>query len=284
MIKRFFLFCGIFFSWFIINAQGVAPTAEQIKQFKGTTTLILLDGQDIAFDAMLSESVKRIWKVTPYEIINSERFDKEKSNPAYSFLVVTKAVFTKDKVESSYSFLNLLLSHPTGNINDMPVMAYIPFCGAPFTSNLHIYKTGVLLKAIQYQVNQVIINSKKGKLSSFNRNIPKLNGKTLLLSKDDLSTEMSDPTSLSKLYKNSLKLVSHDDVEKAVINELENTVILHKVLFEEGATSGRCYKMLIDVNDGTIFYYNMDKVSSSKPGLILKKDFRKIRWYPFHWL
>jgi hypothetical protein len=89
---------------------------------------------------------------------------------------------------------------------------------------------------------------------------------------------------LKKLYKSKIRLVSRDEVEQAVIKETESTVILHKVLFEEAATTGRCYKMLIDVNDGTIFYYNMDKVTASKPGTILKKDFRKIRWYPFYWL
>jgi hypothetical protein len=283
MTKRFILICSLSFLWLFNNAQGLAPTPQQIAQFKGTTTLVLLDGQDVAFDAMLSESIKKFWKVTPFEIINSERFEKEKSNPSFSFLVVTKVSFTKDKIESSYNFLNLLLSHPTGNINDMPVMVYIPFCGAPFTSNLHIYKTAVLIKAIQYQVNQVLINPKKGKLASFNKNIPKLKSKTLLIAKDDVSSEMNDSL-LKKLYKSKIRLVSRDEVEQAVIKETESTVILHKVLFEEAATTGRCYKMLIDVNDGTIFYYNMDKVTASKPGTILKKDFRKIRWYPFYWL
>ena len=284
MIKKlllFFLLIGFSSSLF---AQGGNPTLEQINKFKGTTTLVVLDGRDVAFDAMLTESVKKFWKITPYEIVNNERFDKEKANPAYSFLVLTQAVFTKDKIESTYNFLNLLLSHPTGNINDMPVMAYVPFCGSPFTSNQHIFKTGVLLKAIQYQVDEQIKNQKSVKISKQNKNIPKLNGKELLISKNDISPAFADSATLKKLYRNSIKIVGSDEFEKAVIGESSNTVILHKVMFNDNATSGRCYKMLIDVNDGTIYYYKMDKVSESKPGLFLKKDFRKIRWYPFHWL
>jgi len=285
-MKKFGLLVSFVFYIVLVKAQGVVPTPQQISQFKNTTTLIVLEGRDVAYDAMLTESVKSFWKVTPYEIVNNERFDKEKSNSAYSFLVLTKDAFTKDKVESSYNFINLLLAHPTGNISEMPVMANVPFCGSPFTSNLHIYKTGVLIKSIQYQVNQILQNPKKakGKLTKYNKNIPSLKEKTLLISKDDISPELTDSASIKKLYKNNIMLVSQAEIEKAVIGEAENTVILHKVLSEENATTGRCYKMLIDANNGTIYYYNLDKVSASKPGLILKKDFRKIRWYPFHWL
>lgn len=282
--RRLFFVLSITIVWIVTKGQGVAPTPMQINQFKGTTTLVVLDGRDIAFDAMLSESVKKYWKVTPFEIINSERFEKEKSNTAYSFLVLTQVVFTQDKIELSYNFLNLLLAHPSGDINEMPVIANIPFCGNPFTSSQHIFKTGVLLKTIQYEANQMLQYPKKGKLSSYNRNIPNLKGKTLLISKDDITTGMADSSLLKKYYKNSIKVVSREEVEKAVINETENIAILHKVLYDDSATTGRCYKMIIDANNGTIYYYNMDRISTSKPGMILKKDFRKIRWYPFHWL
>jgi hypothetical protein len=178
------------------------------------------------------------------------------------------------------------LAHPTGNINEMPVMAYIPFCGNPFTSSQHIYKTGMLVKAIQYQINQILQNSKSKikSLSSYNRNIPKLKGKTLLITSDDIRPDLVDSTILRKKYKNNIKIVSREEIEKKVISETKNFVALHKVLPNDEATTGRCYKMLIDMKDGTIYYYNMETVTSSTPGKFLNKDFRKIRWYPFYWL
>lgn len=267
-------------------AQGTNPTPEQLNHFKETTTLVVLDGRDVAFDAMLSESIRKYWKITPYEIINSDRFEKMKSNSAFSFLVLTQSAFNKDKIEYSYNFLNLLLSHPTGDMNNMPVLAYIPYCGSPFTSNEHIYKTGMLLKSIQYQIEQRLDNPKSsnGKLSSYNRNISKLKNRTLILQKENIEADIADSSTLRKLYKNNLKIASRDEVEKTVLNETEKVVVLHIVKSDDNATAGRCYKMLIDANNGTIYYYNMDMINPSKPGKFLKKDFRKIRWSPFHWI
>ena len=266
------------------SAQGNRPTLEQIKQFKKTTTLVVLDGRDIAFDAMLNESIRKYWTITPYEIINAERFEKMKTNSAFSFLILTKTVFDRDRLETQYGFLNLILAHPTGDINAMPVITYIPFCGDRSTISQNLYKTGMLIKAIQYQVNQTIQNPKsiRKQLSAFNRNIPELKGKTLLFSVDDLQAEIADSTFLRKKFKNKIKLVSSDELEKIVISGKENFVALHKVTPREGSINGRCYKMLIDIKNGTIYYYNMNRISSRNPGKLLRKDIRKIKWYPFY--
>jgi len=269
-----------------VSAQGKVPSIDQINRFKETTTLVVLNGRDVAFDAMLSEAIRKYWTITPYELINSERFERMKSNSAFSFLILTQAVFDNDKNESSYNFLNLLLAHPSGNINEMPVLAFIPFSGDPFTSSQHIYKTGMLIKAIQYQVNQSIQNPKriKKRLSVFNRNIPFLKEKTLLIANDDIRSNLADSTILRKKYKSSIKVVSRQEIEKKVISETENFVALHKVLPNDEISTGRCYKMLIDMKTGAIYYYNMTSVSPNTPGKFLKKDFRKIRCYPFYWL
>jgi hypothetical protein len=250
-----------------------------MNQFKETTTLVVLDGRDVAFDAMLSESCRKYWKITPYEIINVERYEKMKTNSAFSFLVLTQTVFDKDKVETQYGFLNLILAHQTGDINQMPVIAYIPFCGDQTTINQHIYKTGMLIKAIQFQVNQIIQepNSVKKRLSWYNRNIPKLKGKTLLFAADVLQSAVNDSSILRKSFKNNLKFLGVDKLEKLVISGNESFVTLHIVAPPEGSKNGRCFKMLIDIKNGTIYYYNENRISSRHPGKLLRKDIRKIK-------
>jgi hypothetical protein len=260
-------------------AQGNTPTLDQINHFRETTTLVVLDGRDVAFDAMLSESCRKYWTITPYEIINVERYEKMKTNSAFSFLVLTQTVFDKDKVETQYGFLNLILAHPTGDINQMPVIAYIPFSGDQTTINQHIYKTGLLIKAIQFQANQIIQNpnSVKKRLSWYNRNIPNLKGKTLLIATNDLQSTANDSSILRKSFKNNLKLLSVDKIEKLVISGSESFVTLHIVAPPEGSINGRCFKMLIDVKDGSIYYYSENRISSRNPGKFLRKDIRKIK-------
>jgi hypothetical protein len=246
------------------SAQGNLPSLEQINGFKETTTLVVLDRRDVALDAMLNESFRKYWTITPYEIINIERFEKMKTNSAFSFLILTQTEFDKDKVETPYGFFNLILAHPTGDINEMPVLAYVPFCGEESTISQHIYKTGMLINAIQFQVDQILQNPKsiKKQLSAYNRNIPKLKGKTLLISAEDLQAEMADSSILRKMYKNRIKLCNRGEVEKKVISGAENFVALHLVTPKDGSIDGRCYKMLIDTKSGVIY---------------LKKDIRKIR-------
>lgn len=280
-MSRFFIQLFCFIIPFNIFAQGERPSFDQIKLFKETTTLVVLNGQDVAFEAMLNESVRKFWTITPFEIISAERYEKMKGNSAFSFLVLTQVVFDKDKNNHKYSFLNLLLSHPSGDINQMPVIAYIPFSGDSTTFADHIYKTGILVKAIQYQINQIIQEPKliKKSFSKYNRNIPKLKEKTLLITANDVTTDLADLSALKRLYKNNIEIIGSEEIEKRVIKGSENIATIHKVVPNNKTNTGNCYKMLIDTNDGTIYYYKTDRISPNHPGKISKKDFRKIRRY-----
>ncbi|MBN1989997.1 MAG: hypothetical protein JW783_11410 [Bacteroidales bacterium] len=267
-------------------AQGTVPSQQQIANFAKTTTLVVLDGRDMAFDAMLSEAVKKNWTLTPFELISSERFEQEKTNTNYSFLLLTQTTFDKDKIETTYNFFNLVLAHPTGDISEMPVLAHMPFSGARLTSSNNIYKTGAVLKAIQCQARKATIAPDKytGKLSTANNYIKELKGKTLIVSASQLQEGIGTEEAFGKLYKNTFKIVSNEELEQAVLNPESKTVFLHLVAPEEEAAQGRCYKMLIDAYSGEVHYSKMHRISATKPCNLLKSDLRKIRWAPFHWL
>ncbi|KAF5075947.1 hypothetical protein DSECCO2_165820 [anaerobic digester metagenome] len=269
-----------------LYAQGTVPSQQQIANFAKTTTLVVLDGRDMAFDAMLSEAVKKNWTLTPFELISSERFEQEKTNTNYSFLLLTQTTFDKDKIETTYNFFNLVLAHPTGDISEMPVLAHMPFSGTTLTSSNTIFKTGAVLKYIQCQARKATIAPDKytGKLSTANNYIKNLKGKTLLVSASQLQEDLGTTNVFGKLYKNEFKIVSDEELEQAVLNPESKTVFLHLVAPDEGAEQGRCYKMLIDAYSGEVQYSKMHRISATKPCKLLKSDLRKIRWAPFHWL
>lgn len=267
-------------------AQGTLPSQQQISTFAKTTTLVVLDGRDIAFDAILSEAIQKSWTLTPFELVSADRFEKEKTNSSYSFLLLTQTTFDKDKIETTYNFFNLVLAHPTGDISEMPVLAHMPFSGTTLTSSNTIFKTGAVLKSIQCQARKATMAPDKytGKLSKANNYIKNLKGKTLLVSASQLQEDLGTTNVFGKLYKNEFKIVSDEELEQAVLNPESKTVFLHLVAPDEGAKQGRCYKMLIDAYSGEVQYSKMHRISGTKPCKLLKSDLRKIRWAPFHWL
>lgn len=42
------------------------------------------------------------------------------------------------------------------------------------------------------------------------------------------------------------------------------------------STLSYCFKIIIDTKEGNIFYYDMHKMSKTKPDLLLKSDLKKL--------
>jgi hypothetical protein len=277
----------LFFSFQTALAQGPFPTPERAKTFTKTKLLVVLDSRDIAFDAFLKDAVSKHWNFTPFEFIDSDRFEKEKSNPEFSFLVTLQIVFENDLEGNVYNYLNVLLSHPTGDLKEMPVLAQIPFLGSSLTNINNFHKTEMFVKFLQDYTRKVVDNngdSKLKNLSHLNKSIKKLSGKTLFVSKSQIDSRLRSDELLKKVYKHNVQIVSDEELAEIIGSAEKGNVVLHIVAPEEDAVSGRCFKMIIEPATGEGFFYKTHRISANRPPVMLKGDFRKIRWYPFHWL
>ena len=270
-----------------LMAQGPYPMPEQVESFKNTTLLVIADGSDVAFDARLRKAVQDNWTLTEFRFIDSREFEREKSNPAKSFLTSATIKFDRDVEDNSYQFMYILLSHPTGDLSEMPVIAQVPFIGTGITSSNHLHKTDMLVKFLQKHATDVVEsngNKRFRKLNYLNKGIRELENKTLVVTESQIHEDYRDEESFAKVYKYPWKMVADDELPQIISEEEENTVVLHIVAADDDATSGRCFKMIIEPATGNAFFYKTHKINEKRPPVFLKRDFRNIRWAPIHWL
>jgi hypothetical protein len=289
MTNRFIIILAVHlaFGSFTAMAQGPFANPDQVKAFTKTKLLVVLDGHDVAFDAFLKDAVTKHWSISEFEFVDGQRFSQEKANPNFSFLVTLQIQFDNDPQENIYHYLHVLLSHPTGDIKDMPVLAQLPFLGSTLTSSSHLHKTEMLVKFLQEYASNVVTNNgsaKYKKLNHLNKSIKALNGKTLVVAESQIDHALRSEELLKSVYKHNVQLVTDDELAEVINNAEKGIVVLHIVAPDLDANSGRCFKMIIEPATGEAFFYKTHKISSSRPPVMLRNDFRKIRWYPFHWL
>ena len=79
---------------------------------------------------------------------------------------------------------------------------------------------------------------------------------------------------------NNIKIVSEDEIIKAVNEKAAGTLILHKVGPGKDKASGYCFKMLIGTDDSDMYYYNQHKIDKDNPDGLLALDLKRIiRWF-----
>jgi hypothetical protein len=270
-----------------VLAQGPFPTPEKIRTFAKTKLLVVLDSRDIAFDAFLKNAVSKHWNLSDFEFVDSERFEKEKSNPDFSFLVTLQIKFENDPEGNVYNYLNVLFSHPTGDLKEMPVLAQVPFQGSSLAGGNNFHKTEMLVKFLHNYTSKIIASNGDAsfkRLSHLNKSMKKLSGKTLFVTKEQLDFRLRSETLLKNVYKHNVQIVSEDELVDIVSAAQKGNVVLHIVAPEEDAVSGRCFKMIIEPATGDGYFYKTHRITPTRAAVMLKNDFRKIRWYPIHWL
>lgn len=285
--KKFTVIIAIALLAKAVGAQGPYATSEQVSAFSNTKLLVVMDGRDVAFDAMLKNAIEKHWQINDYELINSDRFNEAKTNPEYSFLITLQTEFDNDPHGHTYNFMYLMLSHPTGDIQEMPVIARIPFVGSTLTSSNELHKTEMLVKFIQSYATDVVKSegSKRlHKLNHLNKRIKDLKGKALYFSESQVAFSMAEGKDFGKIYKNYHRVVTNEELVDIVKKAEKDVVVFHIVAPGPDATSGKCFKMIIEPATGKGYFYKTQSISEKKPPLILKRDFRNIRWYPIHWL
>jgi hypothetical protein len=280
MYNKLIAFCAASLISLSIFSQSPFPTPDEIESFYGTETLVVLENTMFStYNAFIKSAMEEHWEITPYKFVSGEEFNTKREDPSYSFLVMTETKFDKDKSGSVYNFLNLVLGKDVGRIEDLPEMCAIPLSFAGEEDVEYGYKVGIVLRFMQAHVRHLSEDpSLKGKkyLKYYNKFVPSLADKTILLSEDDLVEELRSESALKDLYDNDIKMVGEEEVRDAIINKEENTLVLHMVGPEGSRSGGLCFKMLIGADDGMIYFYGEHKISPKKKKGLLVNDMKRI--------
>jgi len=280
MIKSTFTAIIMLFSTMLLKGQAPFPSKDEIKQFTVSKTCVVLEDEPFSsYNVYIKAGVNSFWKITPFEFISVAEFNVRRLNPAYSFIVLTQTGFEKDKSGSMFNYVNLLQGKKVKKLGEMPEICAIALSSAGEDDIDYSYKLGAILSFMQKHARMISDDpSLTGRkyLKYYNKYIPEVHNKTILVKKEDLAPEISSIEKIKAIYTNPIEIVTEDEIIKAIENKSPNTLILHKVGPTGNKNSALCFKMLIGTDDSNMYYYNEHIIDKNNPNGLLPADLKRL--------
>jgi len=276
LITLILIFTGVQISF----AQDYIPTAADIRQFPKTKTMMILENNPLCdYNFALREIVPDEWTVTSYDFLEWRKFETQKRDKTLSFLLLNRVTFEKDKNNTPYLFMSLLLGGTNKPLSGMPDLCSIPLACYGANEETYIYKTGIFLRFIQNHIRVITDNpsiASQNVFQYYNKNIRKLDGKTLYLIAEELANDVNTEDKIKKVYDGAFRLVTKEDIQQAISDKNPDVVFLHKVGPGKNQPNARCYKILIGAADAQFYYFDYHKIDSKSPDGFLSSDFKKL--------
>lgn len=270
------VFCALVMN---MIAQTI-PTASEMDRFFTTKTLVVLDNNPMhEFNYILKDILAKEWKVTDYEYIDYKEFDEKRMDPQYSFLYMDIVSFDKDKTDAKYNFMFCSLGGDYVRRNQMPDIVSVPLSFANVDEDSYAYKLAVLIRFMHNHIELLKNNpdlAADKMFKHYNENMAEIKDKTLYLIQEELSKEVNSLKRIKDVYPYKVRIVTKEEIEKAIEDKDDNVVFLHKVGPEGTKLNARCYKIIIGASDAKFYYFGFHKVSEKKPDGILAEDFKKM--------
>jgi hypothetical protein len=263
-----------------LSGQSPFPSKEEINQFQSSKTCVVLEDDSFsAYNKFIRDAVKEYWEITPFEFIEEAEFNVRRADPAYSFIVLTQTNFEKDKANSVYNYINLIQGKKVARLGLMPEICAVPLSFAGEEDLEYVYKLGAILSFMQKHARMIIAEpalTGRRYLRYYNRFIPDIKGKTILVRKEDLAPEISTAEAIKALYGGKIEIVPEEEIIKAIGSRAPGTLVLHKVGPGKEKKSGYCFKMLIGTDDANMYYYNQHVIDSGHPDGLLPDDLKRL--------
>ena len=278
-------FCLIVLTLFFTEIQSAysqeyIPTPADINRFAQTKTMMVLEENPMCeYNLTLDEVVPLEWNITPYDFVSWKKFESLKNDKNLSFLILNKVTIEKDKSNARYLFMSMLLGGDAKGLSDMPDLCSIPLAYYGAKDETYVYKIGIFLRFIQNHIQLIAENpsiATKNIFQYYNKDILKLEGKTLYLIAGELAKDVNTEAKIKKVYNGAFKLVTEEDICKAIADKNPDVVFLHKVGPGKNQNNARCYKILIGAADARFYYFDHHKINSKDPDGFLLSDFKRL--------
>jgi hypothetical protein len=282
-MKKLFVIIGILSLAISSYADRYVARHEDIKSFLKTTTYVVLEDNPMSeYNFKIKTAVENSWKITPYEFINATQFEEMRGDINKSFLVKLQVKFSADKLEATYNFMSIVLGAAVKRHTDLPDICSVPLGYASVPEDSYAYKIESLIRFAQNHIRLLDENPnliKSNIFDHYNKNRKETRNKELWLLEEDIEPNIRSLSEIRKLYPHTVKIVSKDDLEKAIAEKNENVVFLHKVGPEGTRLQARCYKILIGAGDDQFYYFDYHMINRKKKrgDGFLPKDFKKIK-------
>ncbi|MFW6350952.1 MAG: hypothetical protein ACOC2E_01070 [Bacteroidota bacterium] len=273
------LFLGVQFSTY---AQDHVPELEDYQNFMKSKTLVLLEKNPMSdFNMAIREVMENSWTLTDYQFINDAEFEAYRNNSSYSFLMITKASFARDRTKARYNFLSLLMAERATKVRNMPDLCSLPLAYEQVEDDSYSYKIEAFLRFMQNHVELMLSDPSlisKNPFKYYNqKKKDDLENKLLFLTKEDLAKEIDTEAEIRDVYPHKFQIVSREDVAEAIADKREDVVFLHKVGPEKTRIRARVYKMLVGAGDPHFYYFDYTMMKKAQDDNFQEKDLKKIR-------
>jgi hypothetical protein len=276
-VEKFIIIISLSFICLGSLANNPLATKEQIGRFKNSTTCVVMDEGMSFFNAPIKAAVEKYWKATKYEFINQKEFEKRRSDPKYSFIVMVQGEYDKDPGGVSYSFMSLLLGDPSGDLKKMPEFCAVPLA---YTGDLESDYEYIIPEVVKFMQIHVKNLEKDRFLISLNGlryyNKTGYKDKILLLNKEKMAPDADSPEKIKAVYPYDFKLVTPEEMQKELADNPANKLIHFHVGPYEDTGAGKCFDMIFD-SDGNLYYYSFRKVTNDNPDGFNLNDFSNIQ-------
>jgi len=263
---------------------------NQIEDFFKSKTMVVMDADPFSgFNSVAPDAVKNYWTITPFEIITTAQFEKVRTDPKLSFIFLSKVQLERDKKEVHYLYLNVVMGAKSKDLTAMPELLSVPLAYSGVDEDSYVDKLPLMIRFAQVHL-EGLKTAKNPRLLYNLKNLgaetqkPKdeiltqlIKEKTLLVLESDLSEQVNTLEKIKKEYPGEVKIVTSEEMVKAIEEKTTNTAILHQVSPGEDENKGRSYCIIIGADDARLYYYNDQAITQRRPEGMLARDFRLIQ-------
>ena len=267
-------------SFFCLSLMARPPlaTKQQIGMFMNSKTCVVLEASNTAYSTNIKDAVQKYWKSTSFEFIDAPEFEKRRFDSKYSFLVLTKGVFSADPLGVSYSYMRLVLGGTSSEIANMP-----EFCSVPlsYTDDNNGDFEFAIPSIVKFMQNHVRILEKKHFIIALNglsyyNNMRNFKDKRLMLNKEKMAPNADSPEKILTVYPYYIKLLSSSEISKELESSPVNTLFNFHIGPPKNSAAGKCFDMIFDV-EGNLYYYNERAITNESGDGFNLENFKNIR-------
>jgi hypothetical protein len=277
LLKKYILVFSLLIFCMGIRANAPLASKQHIAMFKNSQTCVVFENGISLYNAYIKDAVQKYWKYTGYEFIDHTEFEERRTNPKYSFIVLTERSFDKDPDGVKYSCINLLLGDASGNLAGMPEYCSLPLSYSGDKETEYEYVIPAIVKFMQLHIKSLEKNRFPISLNGLKHyNKKGFNDKVLLLNKTKLAADAGSPEKIRMVYPYSIKLLTMAEMHEEIAANTAKTVFHYHVGPPENAGAGKCFEMIFD-SEGNLYYYNFRKITNDNRDGFNLNDFKKIR-------
>ena len=249
----------------------------KISDFTQKITKVVLTG-NMFYDGSLKSEIAAKWHVSPFEFCTMQEYEALKGDDNYYFLLTVQGQFRKES-EPGLTFLSLVKGgkNAAEGIDEMLEIVSFPLASAEDpTGREYVFLPAVLDIIQNYALDSMEndINAYTG-LPNYTMNITKSGDMTIVFSEKDLSGEVT-PQVRNQCFDEKVLVLEEEEADEYMSPEKSSTLVSYVVAPTSGKAGSYCYKMLIEPQTNTLYYFRKHKITKKAGPGFLAEDIRRI--------